>query len=101
MMFRNFNNHVENVAITTEELDDMMKTFKLLETKFKEEAGMTTEEPNKTNVFYCGICLDVKPLSTTRLLTPCGHVFCAECVTKLSGCPKCRGVIASVIKPYF
>ena len=77
-------------------------------------ADLFADETKKTNVFDCGVCLTEKPLSRMRLLMPCNHVFCAGCIAQLKeanrtrdpgidekGCPKCRGPIASVVKPFF
>ena len=36
----------------------------------------------------CAICLEIQVHSVT--LVPCGHSFCAACVTGLAECPQCR-----------
>jgi len=65
-------------------------------------------------VFHCGVCLSEEPLSNMRVLTPCGHVFCHACIAAhqetnrtrdrgqaQNGCPTCRRLIASVVRPFF
>lgn len=58
--------------------------------------------------FECGICDDAS--IHTKIITPCGHDFCADCLTKVfdaallanagvdggepARCPKCRGPLA-------
>lgn len=77
-------------------------------------ADYVADGVKKTGVFDCSICLSEKPLPRLRVLSPCGHVFCAGCVSALKeanrtrdpgaaakGCPKCRAEWTSVLKPYF
>ena len=77
-------------------------------------AEFVADGAKKTGMFDCGVCLAEKPLARMRLITPCGHAFCAGCVAVLKetnrkrnpggdakGCPKCRGPMAGVLKPYF
>ncbi len=62
--------------------------------------------------------MDNNKKDVLRIITPCGHGFCAECLAKHMAappaaagadddanvtpvCPTCRGAIASVITPYF
>jgi hypothetical protein len=56
----------------------------------------------------CSICIEDWPIpSGLRILTPCGHGFCADCVGKLSApgnqivCPTCRMLSTSVVTPFF
>ena len=79
---------------------------------------MAAQETNKGLEFACGICFSTCPKDALRILAPCGHGFCKECVEKHMAaapaaagadddddatpvCPSCRGAIASVHTPYF
>jgi Zinc finger, C3HC4 type (RING finger) len=43
----------------------------------------------------CTFCLDLQVLST--MLIPCGHSFCRECVSKITGCSTCRAPITGTL----
>ena len=43
----------------------------------------------------CSICLDLKP--ELRLIQPCLHFTCSDCMPRLSICPMCRGEMAGTI----
>lgn len=45
----------------------------------------------------CNICLRRVP---NRVLIPCGHTFCAQCLTDIGTCPTCRSIINGVMKIY-
>jgi hypothetical protein len=65
-----------------------------------------------TVVVECCVCLDKKLMRQMALFKPCGHcVCCSECYTKQvemdtaagkrSKCPKCRTVVADVMRVFF
>lgn len=45
----------------------------------------------------CNICLHRVP---NRVLIPCGHTFCAQCLVDIGTCPTCRNIINGVMKIY-
>ncbi len=59
--------------------------------------------------FICAVCLEECPRLPLRILAPCGHGFCADCVGKLCApsvtfppdCPTCRAPVTSVVTPFF
>jgi hypothetical protein len=74
-----------------------------------------TGEAIKTEAFTCCICFIKHPLSTLRLIVPCGHGFCVTCTSNLEanitfarrarkqdipGCYNCRGQVTAVLKAY-
>ena len=104
---------------TTEEYDCILQRFLQLEHQCKEkvqtEMNKAAKEANKTEGFTCAICFAKQPLSTLRLLVPCGHGFCVTCTSKLEsditrarsaqeqdipGCFNCRGQVTSVLRAY-
>lgn len=40
----------------------------------------------------CPVCLEVTV--KWSMVMPCGHVFCSDCLSALSKCPTCRGVVS-------
>ena len=89
---------------TTEEYDCILQRFLQLEHQCKEkvqtEMNKAAKEANKTEVFTCAICFAKQPLSTLRLLVPCGHGFCASCMCNIHICPNCRGPKTSVLATF-
>jgi rubrerythrin len=106
----------EDTAVeTTEEYDYIMKRFMQLENQSNEKATNETNKAakgtNKTEAFTCGICFAKQPLSTLRVLVPCGHGFCATCISALDAntraqgqnicfCPNCRAPINSGLQAF-
>ena len=97
----------EDAAVeTAEEYDYIMKRFKQLENQSNEKAANETNkaviDANKTEKFTCGICFAKQPLSTLRVLQPCGHGFCASCTGNIEAniCPNCRGPKTSVLATF-
>jgi hypothetical protein len=80
---------------------------------------LAAKDANKDLEFACSICFDNNKMDALRILAPCGHGFCKECVAThmvaaavgAAGavdddpdgpvCPTCRGAIASVMTAYF
>ena len=89
---------------TTEEYDYILNRFMQLEKQSNEQATAVTkkavEDANKTEKFTCGICFAKQPLSTLRVLQPCGHGFCASCMCNIHICPNCRGPKTSVLATF-
>ncbi len=98
--------HEDTAVLTTEECDYIMNRFMQLENQSNEKAANETnkaaKDANKTEKFTCGICFAKQPLSTLRLLQPCGHGFCASCTDKIEAniCPNCRGPKTSVLATF-
>lgn len=96
----------DTAVLTTEECDYIMNRFKQLENQSNDKAGYetnkATKDANKTEKFTCGICFAKQPLSTLRLLQPCGHGFCASCTANMQAniCPNCRGPKTSVLATF-
>jgi len=106
----------ENVL---QEFDIIQSRLQRLNEHFK---CLAAKEGNKDLEFACSICLDNEKIDALRIVNPCGHGFCNDCLEKHMGasvaaaavaaaaddedpagpvCPTCRGAIASVITPYF
>jgi hypothetical protein len=100
----------------SEECDIIKARFIAIRDKQNKQAALEANkqaalETNKELTFTCAICLDdCKLMACTglRLVTPCGHGFCAACIedhmcgpAPSSDCPTCRKPIASVVTPYF
>ena len=91
---------------TSEEYDYIMNRFMQLENQSNEKAAKRTnqaaKEANMFEKFTCGICFAKQPLSTLRVLQPCGHGFCASCTGKIEAniCPNCRGPKTSVLATF-
>ena len=101
------NELLDDTAVqTTEECDYIMNRFMQLENYSNGEAAKQTnqaaKDANKTEKFTCGICFAKQPLSTLRVLQPCGHGFCASCTDKIEAniCPNCRGPKTSVLATF-
>ena len=97
----------EDTAVeTTEEYDYIMNRFMQVENYSNGEAAKRTnqdaKEANMFEKFTCGICFAKQPLSTLRVLQPCGHGFCASCTGKIEAniCPNCRGPKTSVLATF-
>jgi hypothetical protein len=68
-------------------------------------------EGNKDLEFACSICFDNEKIDALRIVNPCGHGFCSDCVDKHMAaaadaddgpvCPNCRAPITSVITARF
>jgi hypothetical protein len=98
------------------EFDVIQRRLKTLTEQYNRDA---VKEVNKNLEFACSICMDNHKKDVLRIVNPCGHGFCAECLAKhmeaasvaaldaVNGdpagplCPGCRGAIADVITPYF
>jgi len=96
----------DTAVLTTEECDYIMNRFTQLENQSNDKATNETKkaakDANKTEKFTCGICFAKQPLSTLRLLQPCGHGFCASCTANIQAniCPNCRGPKTSVLATF-
>ncbi len=111
--------------LSDESDDESLKEFDIIHARFRqlneEYNRLSAQEANKGLEFACSICFDNNKMDALRIVNPCGHGFCKECVEKhmfaaadasraarsddadYDGpvCPTCRGAIASVITPYF
>jgi len=91
---------------TTEEYDYIITRFTQVGNQSNEKAANETNkaanDANKFEKFTCGICFAKQPLSTLRVLQPCGHGFCASCTDKIPAniCPNCRGPRTSVLAAF-
>jgi hypothetical protein len=56
-----------------------------------------TVKNSADNLETCKICLDSK---ITTCCAPCGHCFCATCVSQITRCALCRTTITQKIKLY-
>ena len=91
---------------TTEEYDYIINRITQVGNQSNEKAANETnkaaKDANKTEKFTCGICFAKQPLSTLRVLQPCGHGFCASCTGNIEAniCPNCRGPKTSVLATF-
>ena len=67
------------------QLEDKNKDINVLKNK--------NDETNK-----CSICLDN---TISHCCSPCGHVYCSDCIKKTDNCYICRGIIHNKIKLFF
>jgi len=101
--------------------DESLKEFDVIQHRLKtltEQCNRdVVKEINKNFEFACSICRDNHKKDVLRIVNPCGHGFCNECLAKhmeaaaaldaVNGdpagprCPGCRGEIADVITPFF
>ena len=57
---------------------------------------LTEEERSSITCFSCPVCLNDNVALSNGTKTPCGHLFCSDCITKwvtlqhLTTCPLCR-----------
>ena len=98
--------NAETVLETTEEYDYILNRLMQIENQSNEkvvyETNKAARDANKREQFTCGICFAKQPLSTLRVLQPCGHGFCASCTDKIEAniCPNCRGPKTSVLATF-
>jgi len=111
---------VDTLQAQIDELDelsdeDSAKEYAIIKARFAALAGehnsKIATEANKDLSFTCAICFDdcsIFACTGLRILTPCGHGFCAGCIAThmcddapISICPNCRMPITSVMPPFF
>lgn len=74
---------------------EILANYQALIKEAQSEHGNSTEH-------MCSICFDEEP---SHVITPCGHVMCGTCKTKMNDgrgrvCHVCRGSIRDIIKFY-
>jgi len=94
---------------TKDSIDEMKESMKATIFKFISDFGkiekkynelLETSEEIKTNLskMQCSVCL--QPAEKIFALMPCAHVYCINCVSKCTNCPKCRKRIQSTMQVY-
>merc|ERR1711892_111954 len=99
-----FMGRVENTIKSLEsENKNLREENGRLRTLVEGEGDNDENNPRRTCILNCTICLDYKKLDQFLVYAPCGHMFCQSCNGKMQRtptCPTCRQHIESRTKVF-
>lgn len=83
-----------NITIHDKKIYDIQSVISSFVQEVKKDRGVSVIDSNS-----CSICLTNH---VNRVLVPCGHTFCDECIAnkQTMRCPTCRGTAHQIIKLY-
>jgi len=95
--------------------EDSAAEYAIIQSRFEALAAeynvKATEQANAELKFACAICFENRDMHDLRIVAPCGHGFCRECIETHMGvaaaaqadpvCPNCRGPMTSVLTARF
>ena len=88
--------YLEEIAALQHAISNMKTT--LLYQNLKKNSIDLDYEKNNLKDMTCQICFD-KPI--TRVLIPCGHLYCEQCIDNSYECFFCRKSISKIQPMYF